>query len=273
MSGGRAIDPLPLDQFPTEADSEDPGFEELFNQLVGDAGTPADGFEDDLAIANTLLDDLDSSLGELGGQDGGTLDDTFADILAVDPAPAGDDVVALQAAIPTIDSNVDNLGNLLAGAGLPTPPGSVAGGAGGCSSYDFGSVPTSTAAGAATYQVQMSLQNNGAAVVTVKGVTFNPPTGGVFTVNPLPNGQQIQPGASLTLNVFFTPGLPGSYATTMTILTDAPDPQPCVNLTGTGTGSSLLGGPPGQAVTHSGTPTGQVAKRIISIRCSRGEPC
>ena len=69
---------MPLQDFPTENDVSDPGFEELFNSLVGDAGTPADGFDDDLAIAAQLLDDLDGGLGTLAGLDGGTLVHRFA---------------------------------------------------------------------------------------------------------------------------------------------------------------------------------------------------
>jgi len=144
VSHGRAIDPIDITQFPTEQDVSDPGFEELFNQLVGDAGTPADGFEDDLAVANSLLDALDAALSEIGTQAanalellaesifrpphpvgppaGSTLDNVFAEILAVDPDLAGQDVLNLVDALPDVQTNVDTLGNDLAAAGLPTPP-------------------------------------------------------------------------------------------------------------------------------------------------------
>src|SRR5215831_4539456 len=122
MSHGRAIDPIDVAQFPTEQDVSDPGFETLFGQLVGDSATAADGFDDDVAIANSLLDSLDGALSLLGGQEGGDLDDTFAEILAVDPELAGQDVANLAVALPDVQTNVDNLGNDLAAAGLPTPP-------------------------------------------------------------------------------------------------------------------------------------------------------
>lgn len=122
MSHGRAIDPLPLEGFPTEQDASDPGFEALFADLVGDAGTPADGFEDDVAIANSLLDSLDAGLSLLSGQEGGTLDEAFVEILAVDADAPGEDIANLTTALPDVQSNVDNLGNLLTGAALPTPP-------------------------------------------------------------------------------------------------------------------------------------------------------
>lgn len=122
MSGQNAIDLLPLTDFPTEQDASDPGFESLFNDLVGDAATPADGFDDDVQIASNLLDQLDGALDGLSGQTGGTLDDTFAEILTVDPGPAGDDMANLAAAIPDTEGHIDNLGNLIAGATLPAPP-------------------------------------------------------------------------------------------------------------------------------------------------------
>ena len=122
MSQGRAIDPLPLEDFPTEQDVSDPGFEQLFGDLVGIAGTDADGFDDDVAIANSLLDSLDGALGLLGGQDGGTLDDAFAEMDALDPQPAGDDVNNLVTALPDFHGNIDNLGTLITGAALPAPP-------------------------------------------------------------------------------------------------------------------------------------------------------
>lgn len=128
MSGDRAIDPLPLDNFPQESDTQDPGFEQLFADLTGNAATDADGFDADVQIASSLLDSLQASLDSLAGQTGGTLDDTFAEMDALDPTPAGDDVVNLSAAIPDLSTNVDNLGNLIAGATLPAPPTPGAGG-------------------------------------------------------------------------------------------------------------------------------------------------
>lgn len=122
MSGSNAIDPLPLADFPTEQDVSDPGFEQLFGNLVGDAATPADGFDADVDIANSLLDSLQAGLDAMAGQTGGTLDDAFLDILSLDPEPAGEHIVELQAAIADAETNVDNLGNLLATAALPVPP-------------------------------------------------------------------------------------------------------------------------------------------------------
>lgn len=128
MSGSNAIDLLPLTDFPTEQDVSDPGFEQLFTNLVGDAATPADGFDNAVSEASSLLDSLDGALDGLSGQTGGTLDDTFSEILTVDPAAAGDDVLNLAAAIPDTEGHVDNLGNILAAAALPAPPAPGGGG-------------------------------------------------------------------------------------------------------------------------------------------------
>ena len=128
MSNGRAIDPLPIDQFPTEADVSDPGFEQLFGDLVGIAGSDADGFDDDVAIANSLPDSIDAALGLMSGQDGGTLDEAFAQIEAIDVDGAAGDVLNTAAALPDVQGNVDNLGNDLTAAGPPTPKGGGGGG-------------------------------------------------------------------------------------------------------------------------------------------------
>lgn len=130
MADRCAIEPLDVSTFPTPEDVSNPGFTELFNDLVGDAGTSADGFDADLEEANALLDAIDNALSDLGGADGGTLDDTFEDVLAFDPTDAGTHVVEATAAIADAHTDVDNLGNALAAAGLPAP------GAGASTAYD-----------------------------------------------------------------------------------------------------------------------------------------
>lgn len=131
--------------YPIPADGETPGFEALFNDLVGDAGTDADGFDADVSDAIALLDQLDSGLDQLEGLDAaaivdsvfpikpplppivlpasGNLDDTFLEILQLDPAVALEDLVNMQSAVPDAQSNVDNLGTLLVAIVAPAPPG------------------------------------------------------------------------------------------------------------------------------------------------------
>lgn len=214
MSQGRAIDPLPLQDFPTEADTQDPGFEQLFSDLVADAGTPADGFEDDLAIANSLLDSLDAALTEMSGQTGGTLDDTFLEILSVDPAPAGDDVVNLSAAIPGVQTNVDNLGNYLAGAAAPTPPQPVTSLPPGCSAVaGFGGtgqpLPQTRA-----FVFSIAGPNT---ILTVDSITLDQDTPGTFSLTHDPT-PAVYSGVvfnfSVTLNQNAPTGIRGKITTT-----------------------------------------------------------
>lgn len=235
MSGNRAIDPLPLQEFPSEADTQDPGFEQLFSDLVADAGTPADGFEDDLAIANSLLDSLDAALTTMSGQTGGTLDDTFVEILSVDPTPAGDDVANLSAALPDVQGNVDNLGTLLAGAALPAPPG--AGGAGGggapasgCAVVNLGKVNQYTG-GVFTHDVlPFTLQNQSAKTLNITAATWSVVLPNILSITPALPGKSIAPGASLSFDIVFTAAGDGPIDSTLTIQTDGPDPQPCIQV-------------------------------------------
>jgi len=232
MARTQAIDPLPLDQFPTEADSSDPGFEQLFSQLVDTAATPADGFDDDVAAASNILDQLDSALSELSGQTGGTLDDAFAEILTVDPDDALADVVNLTAALPDLQTNVDNLGVILGGPPLPGP---VPGGGGTrpatCGALDMGTSPFQVAGQVNNVAVTVRLTNNFTTPLTVKGITWTPAQTFGFQVLPAIDGSVIQPGASLSINIVAANGEVGTTSATLTINTDGPDPQPCLNVT------------------------------------------
>lgn len=231
MSGDRAIDPLPLGNFPQESDTQDPGFEQLFADLTGNAATDADGFDTDVQIASSLLDSLQASLDSLAGQTGGTLDDTFAEMDALDPAPAGVDVVNLAAAIPDLSTNVDNLGNILGGPPLPGP---VPGGGGTrpstCGSLDMGTAPFDVAGNVNPIVAKVALTNNFAQALTVKGITWTPPQAFGFIVEENLVGAVIQPGAQLVFTIQAASGGVGDTGATLTVNTDGPDPQPCLNV-------------------------------------------
>lgn len=261
MSGTNAIDPLPLGDFPLESDTQDPGFEQLFSDLVGDAGTPADGFEDDVDIANALLDSLDASLDSLSGQTGGTLDDTFADILSVDPEPARMDAVNFAAALPDMQTNVDNLGNLVAGAALPAPPAPTGGGtaAGGCLVLDAGDVPEYTGGRFTSFPIPVTLQNNTQQTVTIKGETWSPNYPTILAQTPSIVGKQIAPGGSLTFDIVVTAAGDGPIQSTLTVQTDSPDPQPCIIVK-----LNIIVGSPGGPGPGPGGP--QPTAQRISIR-------
>lgn len=249
MSGDRAIDPLPLANFPQESDTQDPGFEQLFADLTGNAATDADGFDTDVQIANTLLDSLQASLDSMAGQTGGTLDDAFAEMDALDPTPAGVDVVNLSAAIPDLSTNVDNLGNILGGPPLPGP---VPGGGGGrpstCGALDMGRNPISVAGQANFVRVVVTFKNNLSVPLTVKSTTWTPAQTFGFQVSPPIDGSVIQPGATLPITILAGNGDLNTTSATLTINTDGPDPQPCLNVTAEWSPAAGVGG--GSPITN-----------------------
>jgi hypothetical protein len=209
MSHGRAIDYLPLDEFPTEQDSSDPGFEQLFSSLVGDAASDADGFDVAVAEASALLDSMQGALDALGGQTGGTLDDTFAEILTVDPEEARADLLNLTAALPDFQTSVDKLGNDLAAAALPAPPagGAPAGPPPCAAQLGFGDpgppyVP---------YTQTVYFHNPTSGPITVQDVRLFPDQPGVYTVTTQCAGVTLNPGDSclitVTLNTQPGPGV------------------------------------------------------------------
>lgn len=249
MSGDRAIDFLPLQNFPQESDTQDPGFEQLFADLTGNAATDADGFDADVQIASSLLDSLQAAFDSMAGQTGGTLDDAFAEIDALDPGPAGVDVVNLSAAIPDLSTNVDNLGNILGGPPLPGP---VPGGGGTrpstCGSLDMGAHPFDVGGQVNGVQVKVVFTNNLPQALTIKGITWTPPQTFGFLVIENIIGQVVQPGATLTFTIQAANGGVGQTSATLTLQTDGPDPQPCLNVTAEWLPASQGGG--GSPITN-----------------------
>jgi hypothetical protein len=126
----KIIQPLNLADFEISEDTSNPGFTELFNSQVGDAASPLDGFDDLITEVTGLIDSLDSGLAALGGAEGGDLDDTFAEILTLDPEPVAQTLADVTAAMPAIDAAANELGDILAPFAPPTPPGGGGGGGG-----------------------------------------------------------------------------------------------------------------------------------------------
>jgi len=207
MSHGRAIDPLPLEDFPTEQESADPGFTQLFSELVGDAGTPADGFEDAVLEASALLDSLDAGLGLLGGQTGGTLDEAFADIETLDAGPVGDNLISFQTDLPAAFAPVDNLGNLITGVTLPAPPG-VGGGGGGAGGGQGPPPPCAAILGMGNpgpptipFTQTAYFHNPTSGPITVLDVRLFPDKPDVYTVTTQCAGVTLNPGDSCLISV------------------------------------------------------------------------
>ncbi len=122
MAAKVLIQPLDLSNFDPSTYPSDPGFADLVTQELGDSGTLSDGFDTVWEDLVAIVDALEEGMILLGGADGGDLDDTFADILTVDPTEAGDHVAQLSAAIPDVEGHVDNLGSPLTAASPPAPP-------------------------------------------------------------------------------------------------------------------------------------------------------
>src|SRR5713226_4328263 len=226
------LDPADFPPLPLQ-----PGFAQLVMDELGDVATPADGFDDVLAEAVGIVDALAGALDSLGGE----LLDAFAEADLVDPAAAGDNLVAGEAAVGTAGAAVDTLGTLLTTStsptapGAPPPPGAPT--TPQCATLDFGSGPTSSPVGTATRALTIELQNTGATPLKVRSTSMSPDLGFTFQVFPSIVGAVVQPGASLAVRVTFQSGSTGTFQTTLTIHTDRPDPQPCLLLRG----SAFLG--------------------------------
>lgn len=246
MSGDNLIDPLsPLITDELELPLQ-PDFSSLVNDSLGNAAYPTDGFDQVLADLISIVDGLEGGLVALGGADGGDLDDTFLEISALDADAPGADVANLAAAIPDVQTNVDNLGNLLTGPPLPGP---VPGGGGArpstCGSLDLGSAPFEVAGNVNPLTARVGLTNNFVQPLTVKGITWTPPQTFGFLVEENIVGAVIQPGAQLVFTIQAASGSTGDNSATLTVSTDGPDPQPCLNVVAHWlAGSSVGGGSP-----------------------------
>ena len=98
---------------------------------LGNAGTNTDGFDTVFDDALSLLDSLDTALTSLAGADGGTLDDTFADALALDADAVAELAAQVGDALPGIDKTTNDLGDVITAATTPPPPSGGGGGGGG----------------------------------------------------------------------------------------------------------------------------------------------
>lgn len=107
------------------------------------------------------------------------------------------------------------------------------------SSVNFGAVSV----GGSGSQV-VTIANSGAANVTISNVTISGAGMGIFGLS---SGQVLAPGQNASLYVSLAPAASGNTSGTVTISSDASDPQVTVSLSGSGAGSP--------AVNHSVTLT------------------
>jgi len=224
------IDPADFPPLPLQ-----PGFAQLVQDELGDVATPGDGFDEVLTEALGIVDALAGALDSLGGE----LLDAFAEADLVDPAAAGDNLVAGQAAVDAAGTAVAGLGTLITSSsvapGAPAPGAPAPAPTAQCGALDFGGGATSGPTGTAVRVLTAELQNTGATQFRVLSVSFSPDLGFTFQVFPSIVGAVVQPGAALAVRVTFQTGSAGTFSSTLTIHTDRPDPQPCLVIRGSAT--------------------------------------
>jgi hypothetical protein len=222
----------------------DPQYENDFAGIVGNAGTDADGFEVLFAEASQILVDGPDFLSSLDVELS-AIDAVFSGTIPVFEQDFGDSLAAaITQGDPTFAQyNVHLTGN------NPPPQGGGGGGGGtpadGCLQFDFGTVPTTNETGAAVYKHVFGLQNPTGKVVKIIKTTITPAAMvNTFLVNPSIAGKTIAVNATLQVAVFFSPGNTqiGLQQAKLTIQTDAPDPQPCIDLSATGIAGPVPGG-------------------------------
>lgn len=115
----------PGDFIPAE-DNANPGFTQLVTDTLGEGATPADGFDQVYADAQSIADAVDAGLGLLDGEYEGA----FSDAGAVDPQPFADTAANVHASLAPADAAFADLGNLIpGGAPAPDSPAAPTGGA------------------------------------------------------------------------------------------------------------------------------------------------
>ncbi len=111
----RFIQPLDPGDFLPAEQTASPGFTQLVTDTLGDAGTPADGFDQVWSEANAIVDAVDEGLGLLDGE----FEGTFADAGAVDPQPFAETAANVQASLAPADHAFQDLTNVLPGGAPP----------------------------------------------------------------------------------------------------------------------------------------------------------
>jgi hypothetical protein len=128
MAGSQPlIDPLTIDPADFPPLPLDPGFLQLASDELGNAATPADGFDSVLTEVIGIVDTLAGVLDALGAE----LLFAFAEADLIDPAPVDVTVAGFAASLDVTSTAVDDFGTLLAGGTTPTPPAGGGGGGGG----------------------------------------------------------------------------------------------------------------------------------------------
>lgn len=211
MSGEVLIQPLDLSEFTGGDGGPDAGFLSLFNDTVGGTGAPGDGFEEVEQELEGFVDALDGALSLLAGAEGGTLDDTFEEILALDAQGPADNAVAFADAAAQFSAGVDDLGKLL----TDSSGGGGGGGTGGpgCD-VDLGIVFGNEILHGA--RAHLTVVNNTSVAATVRAFTIKGTAGGTWEVlGDVP--ATLQPGDTLTLTVSVQHAGAGDFSAILTV--------------------------------------------------------
>ncbi len=109
-------DPQPPEQF-TTVDTT-PSFVSLFEELVGDTGSPLDNYNADILEVVAIIDALDAALGK-GAEN---LFEAFGFVEAIGPDSIAEDVLAFAASVPVGDAILQDAGGLALPEAPPPAP-------------------------------------------------------------------------------------------------------------------------------------------------------
>lgn len=225
FAGTNTIDPLDPTDFPP-ADPP-PNLEQFIIDNAPTDASPADGF--DVAFTETvgIVDALDSALGDMEG----SLLLAFGEADTIDAQPVSATVDGFTGSLAPSSSSVDALGTLLVSSSPPSP--TVGGGVGPtqCGTLDFGTVAAQGPIGTNFFNHTVYLQNTGSVPLTIKSSSWSPDLGFAFALVPPVDGAVIQPGQQFAITVRVGSDTLGTLTSTLTLHTDAPDPQPCMTVT------------------------------------------
>jgi hypothetical protein len=123
--------------------------------------------------------------------------------------------------------------------------------------------------GVVSAALPVAVTNTGTVAVTLSGTSFSGAAASDFTI-PTPTGcpMMLAPGASCTLQVFFTPSVAGARNASLSITSDAANSPLTVSVTGTGVDTGPINPPPGskQGNVESGaTPISNAMIQLYAV--------
>lgn len=189
------LDPADFPPLPLQ-----PGFLDLVNQTLGFAATPLDGIDQLIGELIDITEGLDAALQSMDAD----LTDTFLEAFTIDPTPVAGTLVGYGGALPASDAAVNDLGTLLSGAALGTPP----------APCDLNVALPDTVLGGAPASYTLGIHNGTAAAITINAVTFRTPSPDILAVS-VPAPQTVLPPGEIAGSITVTPARSGDFTATL----------------------------------------------------------